>query len=124
MSIGTFQNSSIGGNLGGDAVVREVTKNGRTSRVANFNLANKNPFTKKSTWYRVSFWNPLPWQEAALVKGAGVIVNGRGDDGEPFTDKEGNTRVSREFSAASIEFTDPFDGSTTTNTSTANDDFF
>jgi len=99
----------IAGRLGSKPE-RRVTPSGR--KVVNFSVAvnEKKGGADKTHWWRVTVWgDQFDRMIDHLDKGSAVIVTGRFEGPEVYTDKNGNQQVSLNVTAEMIHFS-PFGG--------------
>ena len=97
------------GHLGKDPVL-EVTSDGIP--YTRFSLAvdqgkDRKGKTKKPLWLNITCWSDLAERmEKYLYKGAQVYVQGRLQESEPYTDKQGVLRQSLDIEAKNIQLLD------------------
>jgi single-strand DNA-binding protein len=104
-----YQQITLIGNLGSDPEMR-YTPSGVP--VATFSLAVNRRWTgqdgqkqEKTTWFRITSWRKqAEIVSQYLTKGSKVLIVGEIEEARPWTDKDGNTRVSLEVTAQNVQF--------------------
>lgn len=104
-----FQQITLIGHLGSDVQMR-YTPAGLS--VANFSVATSKTYKsaegekqEKTTWWRVTVWRAQADNCAQyLGKGDKVLLVGELEEARTFVDRDGNNRVSLEFTAEKVKF--------------------
>ena len=100
-----MNNTTVVGRLTRDPVYTEA-QNGKSQRV-NFTIASDNRHGTGASFYDcVSFGKQADVIEKWTYKGKMVAVRGTHEQGEPYTDKNGNTRRSWTLWVEELQFID------------------
>jgi single-strand DNA-binding protein len=108
-----FQQITLVGNLGADPIMR-YTDGGMA--VTNLNVATSETWTDRSTgerkertvWFKVACWDKTAENAANyLRKGNKVLIIGRMQNPEVWTDKNGMTQANLKVTADTLKFLTP-----------------
>ena len=97
----------LAGHLGKDPETR-FTPSGQKLTTFTMAVNHRKGKEEMTTWVRIVIWGDhLDKILSYLKKGSGVIVTGRMNPPQSYTDKEGRTQISLEVTAEMVEFS-PF----------------
>ena len=104
-----FNQTIITGNLGQDPELRYLP-NG--TPVCDLNIATNERWTdregvpqERTTWFKVTVWRKqAEICSQYLEKGRQVLVVGRSEEAEAWTDREGNARATNKVTAQTVKF--------------------